>query len=280
MGHVRFKVEDQIVTAELIDQRTTTSRNTGKELFQLDVRFRVHENQRGFCTSALKTGSVTLLSSDGDATREITVGVYEKQHSYSSDNPIQSCVWMLSEQEDSTLESLQIGDLNITPYRYKDYFDQEALICTVCMKVDAATHDALRALPMYFPVVRRGISDQSRSMRFGLILWSSDDEETYKMQATLVEEVHDKPGRSHGFLEPMFTSVMDLLALTGARYTQLLDLLEAKGVLTAEERKKVGEIPDDELQYRQRQFYRLKDLDEWIELTEGESETAQTDPPM
>jgi hypothetical protein len=274
MGHVRIGIEGQIITAEVIDQQATTSRNTGKKLFQLEVRFTVHESQRDFCTTALRTGSATLLSPDGDSTKDMVVRLYEKQHSYSSDSHIQTCVWTLSEQENLTLDSLQIGGLNVTPYRYKGHFSYDALICAVCMKVEAEMYDALRELPTYFPVIRKGISDHPRSMRFGEILWSSEDEQMYKVKATLVEEIHDKSAKSHGLLEPMFTGVMDLLALTSARYKQLLDLLEAKGVLTEEERKKVWEVPEEELQYRQRQFYRLKDLDEWIEMTEPDETQA------
>jgi hypothetical protein len=266
MGSIRLKIEDQVTVAEILDQHTVISQNTGKELFQLEVKFKVHENHRNLYTAALGKGTATLLSPEGDSTKDITVGVYEKQHSYTVGQSIQLCTWLLSEREELKLESLQIGDMTLTPYKYEDHFDLNALICTTCMIVDATTYENLRNLPAYFPVIRKGISDEPRSMRLGLVLWSSDDEETFKVKATLVEESYDKNGRALNLLEPMFTNVMQQLAVTSARFTQLLNVLEAKGILTEEEKNGVFEVPESELRHREDLFYRLRDLDKWVEL--------------
>src|ERR1035437_3083215 len=129
MGIIRLKIEDQVTVAEILDQHTTISQNTGKELFQLEVKFKAHENHRNFYTAALGKGTATLLVPGGDSTKDITVDVYEKQHSYTVGQPIQSYTWLLSEREELRLESLQIGDMTLTPYKYEDHFDRDALIC-------------------------------------------------------------------------------------------------------------------------------------------------------
>lgn len=265
MGHIRFKIEDRITTAELLDQQVSLSRNTGKELIQFEVSFKAHESMREFFTQGLRNGTATLLPADGDDSKGITVKLYEKQHSYTLGEPIQRCTWLLSQQEELTLESLQIADITLAPYKYRDEFDQDSLICNLCFDLDAETYKHVRNLPMYFPVVRKGISEEPRTMRFGMVIWASEDEQNYRMRATIVEESYDKTGIGHGFLEPMFTHMMEQLVVTTARLSKLLDLLESKGLLTEEEKKGVIEIPDSERKDKKELFYRVRDFDKWVE---------------
>lgn len=268
MGHVRFKLQDQITTAELLDQQTSISQNTGKELFRLEVRFRAHESMRDFYTQALRTGTAMLLPPDGDVSKGITVSLHENQHSYTVGEPIQHCTWVLSQVEELTLASLQIGDAAVIPYKYKDEFSQGSLICNFCFDVDAETYTYIRNLPIYFQVVRTGISDEPRTMRFGLVVWASNDEQTYRLRATLVEQNYDKAGAGHGFLEPMFSNVMEQLAVTTTRLSKLLDVLESRGILTEVEKQSVFEVPDSERKGRKELFYRVRDFDKWIENEE------------
>lgn len=264
MGHVRLKINDQVVTAEVIDQQSTISRNTGKGLFQVEVRFRVHEDQRNFCTEVLQNGNVTLLSPDGDSSTDIPVRVHEKQHSFTVGDPIQRCTWVLSEVEQLNLEALQIGDLTLSPYRYTDEFSEDALVCNFCIDVDAATYKCIRSLPQYFPVVRKGVSDTPRAMRFGPVVWATEDEQTYRLRATLVEQNYDKPGAGNDILQPEFRNVLDELSVTTIRISRILDMLESKGLLTGEEKKTIREVAEEEKNERRSQFSRVKDFDKWI----------------
>jgi hypothetical protein len=265
MGNVRFKIEDRITTAELLNQQASISPNTGKELFQLEVSFRAHENTRGFFTQALQNGTAMLLAEDGDVAKSFTVGLYEKQHSYTMGDPIQRCTWLLSQVEELNLESLQIADLTVNPYKYREEFSQDSLICNFCFDIDAETYKNVRNLPLYFPVVRKGISDEPRTMRFGQVLWASEDEQKYRIRTTLVEESYDKSRIGHGFFEPMLTNMMEQLVVTTLRLTKLLDLLESKGLVSEEEKKNVFEVPDSERKDRRELFYQIRDFDKWLE---------------
>jgi len=102
-------------------------------------------------------------------------------------------------------------------------------------------------------------------MRFGLVVWASDDEQTYRLRARLVEENYDKARDGHGFLEPMFSNVMEQLAVTTTRLSKLLDVLASKGILTEEEKKNVFEVPDSERKERRELFCRVRDFDKWVE---------------
>jgi hypothetical protein len=180
MGNVRLKVGDHTVTAELLSQSANVSRHTGKELFQLEVQFKAHAAQRESIQDAL-SGKGILLSADGDASKDVTVLLYEKQYSYTEGKPMQNHIWTLTQEEELKLDSLQVADIDLQPYWSVERFDGDALIITARVEVDAATEQALRNLPQYFPVIRKGISDELRTMRFGQILWSSVDEEGFKL---------------------------------------------------------------------------------------------------
>jgi hypothetical protein len=265
MGHVRFKINDQVVTAEVIEQQSSTSRNTGKELFQVEVRFQVHEDQKDFCTEALRNQNATLLSPEGDSSKDIPVRVHEKQHSFTMGDPIQRCTWVLSEFEELNLEALQIGDVTVNPYKYSDEFSEDALVCNFCIDVDATMYKYVRSLPKYFPVVRKGVSDAPRTMRLGEVVWATEDEQTYRLRATLVEQSYDKPGAGNGIMQPAFGNVMDVLSVTTIRISRILDMLESKGLLTDEEKKTIREVAEEEWKERRCQFLRVKDFDKWIE---------------
>lgn len=265
MGHVRFKINDQVVTAEVIEQQSTTSRNTGKGLFQIEVKFRVHEDQRNFCTEALQNGNVTLFSPEGGSSKNIPVRVHEKQHSFTMGDPIQHCTWVLSEVEELNLEALQIGDVTVPPYKYSDEFSEDVLVCNFCIDVDTTTYKYIRSLPQYFPVVRKGVSNAPRSMRFGHVVWATKDEQTYRLRATLVEQNYDKQGAGNGIMQPEFGNVMDVLSVTTIRISKILDMLESKGLLTDEEKKIIREVTEEERKEWRSQFSRVKDFDKWIE---------------
>lgn len=265
MGHIQFRIDDQVVTAEVIDQQTTLSRNTGKELFQAEVSFRIHEDQRDSCTEAIRHGKVELLSPRGDSSKNIPVRVQEKQHSFTMGDPIQRCIWVLSEVEELNLEGLQIGDVMVNPYRYSDEFSDNALVCNFCFDTDAQTRKYLRSLPKYFPVVRKGISDEPRLMRFGHVVWATDDEQTYRFRVTLVEESYDKSGGGNGLLQPEFGNALEMLAEVTVRFSRLLDMLESKGVLAAGDRANIQEIMEEDWKERRTEFSRVKDFDKWVE---------------
>jgi len=265
MGYVNFKLQDQITTAEILDQQTRVSQNTGKDLFQLEVYFKAHKDRRDFYVQALQNGTAILLPADGDILNGVVVSLYEKQYSYTEGEPIQHCTWLLTQKEELAVESLQIGDITVSPYKYNDEFSKESLICNFCFDVDAETYKYVRNLPIYFSVTRKGISDVPRSMRFGLVVWSSEDEQTYRLKATLVEENYDKDQTNQGLMEPMFSNVMEQLAITTIRLSKLLNLLESKGILTKEEAKNIIEIPDSERKEQRELFCRVKNFDKWIE---------------
>ena len=166
--------------------------------------------------------------------------------------------------EKSNLDALQIGEEVVQPYVYTEELDGSALIITARVEIDSATNERLRKLEGYFPVIRKGIQDEPRSMRFGVNLWSEDGEKR-KVQITLVEEIYDKEKKERSILQPEFGNVSALLARTHLRMKYLMNTLKAKGILADEEISQILDVSDTDRREQNEEFYRVKDLDEWLE---------------
>ncbi|MBS1799562.1 MAG: hypothetical protein JSS95_07015 [Acidobacteria bacterium] len=244
-------------------QNSHTSRHTGKELFELEVQFTAHEAQSDSIREAL-SGKGCLLSADGDTSKDVTVLLFQKTHSYTDGRPIQSYIWTLTQEEELKVDDLQLADVTLQPYWFTERFDEDALIISARVEVDAATEQSLRNLPQYFPVIRKGISDEPRTMRFGQILWSSVEEEKFKLGITIVEKIYDEQKKTPALFQPQLRHISNTLAVAGARIAKLLDILQEKGVLTEEERVSIAEVPDAERRKRVGQFDRVDDLDAWL----------------
>lgn len=264
MTQVRLKVADKIIHAEAIGESKGVSKHTGKELVAFEVRFRAEKTQHDAIQKLLGEGSGALLSEE-NVGKELPVRLEQTQYSYSDIQPLSTYIWKITEIENLGIESLQLGEVTATPYRYQEEISSEALVITTCFDLDRNTYEAFNQLPESFHVVRKGISDEPRLMRFGQTVWSSDDDDKFKISATIVETVYDQVNKSHGILEPMFSNVRNEVAATSVRLDRLLVMLVQKGVLSSEDREKIGVVTNEELRRMKRSFSRVSDFGAWIE---------------
>ena len=72
--------------------------------------------------------------------------------------------------------------------------------------------ERLHALPKYFEVIRKGINENPRSMRFGQLLWAKKGEKS-RIQLFLVDTAYDEQKNGHGLDEPRSTNVAKSAAL-------------------------------------------------------------------
>jgi hypothetical protein len=169
--------------------------------------------------------------------------------------------------EDLQATQLVIDGWALTPYKYKEEIDDEALIVQARVQLSAEEYKRLFELPTYFSVVRKGIDDEPREMRFGQCLWSESDDK-YKIQLYLVEKRLDdsKRGLGHSFLEPQSSNDAGRIVRSAILLDRLIDSLIHKGVLSAEESEKLRQI-DDELQVdlEMAKRNRVSDLDKWLD---------------
>ncbi len=112
-----------------------------------------------------------------------------------------------------------------------------------------------------FLVVREGINDEPREMRFGKTIWSENDE-VIKFQIYLIDRSHDTGEKSLGLFEPEMTNIQAMLIRTTESLINLLNILEKKALLTSEERQSVKDIEREHLLSRISMFSEVDNLDE------------------
>ncbi len=263
MPTVRFKAGTLEIRAEVVGDSPLQSQYTGKNLFQIEVEFRADEGRQDEINAARGASGAVLLRT-GEPPVEVPITIAQNMHSFTVGRREQLYKWTLTEKEDLKLETLELGEVVLNPYKFEEEIQNGSLIINARVEVDALTQDALRTLPKYFPVIRRGISDEPRSMRFGQPLWSETESGNTKQRYVLVEESYDATP-SQGFLEPQFGNVRDSLAVAKVQLEKLIQLLESKGLISSEEIASLTEVSDSEVRNENRLINRVDDIDEWLD---------------
>ena len=113
---------------------------------------------------------------------------------------------------------------------------------TALIKLNPKEFDELKSIyfgDIYFPVIRQGISEEPKEMRFGQSIWSRD-EETVTFKIYLVDKKHDEEeDNSLGLFQPEMGNIKDLLAANTEKFFSLLKILEQKKILTSDEIEQV-----------------------------------------
>jgi hypothetical protein len=169
-------------------------------------------------------------------------------------------------------DKLIIGNLTVEPYFYEEGTQNDALFIIARARLTAEQAEPLRQMiirysmarpnEQYFPVVREGLSDEPRQMRFGGGAWSQRDG-IVNQEITLVDRVYDEHGGGVNLLTAQKARTDDNIVELSARLEELLSLLRAKHILTDDELERVRQ-PTPEMRARQRfELLRVNDLDMW-----------------
>jgi len=262
---IHMKAGDLQINAELLDQGSYVSRSTDQQLATLQVRLQTGvPKEKQVIEGFIKSGGVVETDWAMPTARRWHIG--DHTNSYFNDSPVTTYTWQLVEHEDLKIEKLAIDGWELTPYKYREEFDQTGVL-TAHARVELTEPDEkrLRALPIYFRVVRKGINDKPREMRFGQILWSQKDEGgNYRMQLILVDKALDDNRPAHGFMEPQISNVVTEAAILRLRLSALLEKLEGKGMLSTEEATAIRVVDEESLKKELRHNDQVGDLDEWI----------------
>jgi len=175
---------------------------------------------------------------------------------------------LIEEVEELEIESLSISGLVLHPYFYEEEFDCDDLSIKSRVMVSPEQDAILRMLMKddeYFQVVRRGISDEPREMRFSnTILWSRHGNR-FKYEIILVDRSYDERDRPLARLfQPQMSRMQSAIAAQAEMVEAILETLVNRKYLTegnvAEMREKAAERIWD----RRREFYEVRDIDEFL----------------
>jgi hypothetical protein len=267
MPKIEIKIGESNIVADVTEQGSFTSAATDKPLLRIGVQFSSYGEQQKQTVLDFVTNKepVTIRGNE----KKFKIG----KHSYNYRDGSESTTfnWELLELEELKLDKLVLNGWEIAPYKYKETFDSDGVLTSVFrVELSESGERQLRELPDYFPVIRKGINETPREMRFGQVLWSKSDAGNYRMEVYLVDKLYDELGRRIALGEPRANNVGRRAASTAIRLSALVDILQAKGVITSEEAENVRAVDQNELDRKMHEHDSVKDLDTWLDKFGGE----------
>ena len=169
---------------------------------------------------------------------------------------------ILREEEELSLQELVLDGVRLHPYEYRETFSGDEL--TIWAKLIGTRAEVLRLRALLktrdcFPVIRRGIRDEPRMMRFGVAEWSLH-EERIKYRMVLVDEHADLA--DHPELVRIEEANNRAAVMFYMNFVEhLARALESRGILPAEEIEAARAAARDELWPTRHEFWRVRDVD-------------------
>jgi len=265
-GIIRARFGDTEVSAIATALDSNVSQHTDKRLRRFRLVFRSYEaEQKKAIEDAARAGTRVHLGPD-EGGENATWILGDHSSSFRVDEPVVTYSWTITEEERLQIDRLEIGEMSFGPHRYEEEFDGSGtLMIHAYLRVSGDGWKRLKAMPLYFPVVRHGINETPREMRFGEVLWSStDNADSYKLRVVLVDHHYDElHPNSHGLLDPFRTNAEFLLAETSLLTERLLEALISKGVFDRAQVASMRKEVEDSMLNKRWDFRRVQDADEW-----------------
>lgn len=264
--NIHLRIGDEDYTAVLQGAEQRPSLHTGRPLLtgSVDVwmpRQAIAEVSGGGTMRA----TVTLEEGDSRAV-DLRLG----SSSYQSGDEVGQCLMHVSEVENLNASSIEFEGIVLEPYGYSESAekDETALVVEAWVEVDSDQFEAVRHLwatrdPQYFPVIRRGVEDRPREMRFGQPTWSRVNEQAYKLHLILVEKSYDDSKETFsGIGEPQAGNVQRELAWLLEYVDALVARLQARELLGDEDVTTARRLAEARRTVRRFDFHEEADVDQ------------------
>jgi len=263
---LEVKCGDHTVHAFANRQGSYISRHTGRKLKSLEIIFdALTDDQKEWATEIANDDAV--VETLGAESAQWRIGKHD--YAYTLGSPGARFTWELLEAEFVQANGLVIDGWELKPYKYEENFiSDDALQIIARVEVTAEEKNRIRDMPEYFSVVRKGIQDEPREMRFGPCLWSPHGDR-FRIGLRLIDKKYDEKNCSHGFNEPRETNLTGRTIRTSMELRRLLDLLVAKSVLSQTDVDQIRNLGETQVSREVWTRDYVKNLDEWLDQ-EGE----------
>lgn len=259
-----LRIGESTVKVEPENFQYEVSKHTGEKL----EKFSFELNIDGYLSELLDSLKNEVYQINGDNNKILKkYKVTNKSYSYTGNNQSNNTIYNfdieLTEVEDLNIESLIIAGVETYPYVYSEKYDGDSLIINAKIKTP---YEQLKKIKEktdgkdYFEVIRKGINEETKMMRFGKVIWSKH-ENFAKQDLVLVEKNYDDNNRKEGFNYPEIGNMMETLAYTNIFIKEISNLLVSKGVLSNEEIKELESKINDRASEKIGEFYLVKDID-------------------
>jgi hypothetical protein len=248
---IELKAGSLTLTANVVNRGVHTSKSTGNRLAVMEVEFTVQTPREHKLVTEFQRYKGPILTNTGTDSEMRWKLSGNSGSSFRSGSSRVLHHWELLQVEDLNIENLVIADLQLTPYTYSEEFSSDGVLAIEArVSVTEAQEKRIRELEapkIYFPVIRQGINNEPREMRFGKLFWSQHGS-TYKMDLFLVDKAADDNERPD-LSRIEFNNLSYLTAEHGLQTSKLVELLLAKKVITETE---ADDVFETDLQKRRR----------------------------
>jgi|GEM_PF-2148514 len=259
---IELQLDDERVPLHVQRTATSRSRHTGKPLTEVHAVAStsdpaVHERW----TRAFRDLGGRMVRTGGRTPGGVTRWCVS-WNSYTPLGAEHAHTLLLREVEDLSLEALVVDAVELHPYEYREEFTGDELTISAKLVGSKAAVLRLRALLKTretFPVVRRGISDEPREMRFGVAEWS-EHEGQIRVRMVLVDADADLAEHPE-VVRIEEANTRAALAFYMSFVDRLAELVQRKGIATAEEVEAAREAARNEPWPQRREFWRVRDVD-------------------
>jgi hypothetical protein len=251
------------------DQSAFRSKHTGSELrrFKLGLVVQSQDAHSMILKEIKRAEREGILSRDEEGN---VTGRWEVVDSsfclVGDDLSIEYChLIQLDEGEDLRIEKLILADMALFPYSYREEFDCDELCIWARVQVSGEEERKLRELLKLggcFSVVRQGISEEPREMRFGRNMNWSRHGESAKYELVLIDKGPGKLDLSPS--DPASSQMARVLSQAASQaevMDGLLNSLVARGILSNDDLRDLRQKADDRAFEREMLFFEVDDLD-------------------
>ncbi len=244
-----IEIDNRKITVYDYSQDRYISTHTGKELLAISFQCNIRgdDNNQWFLNLLGLDKIGVKLSLDDESSKYFRLN--EKSCSYSDRDDGQPIIYshsvILKEMEMFDVKKIRIEDLVIEPYQYSEKDDDGQIVITFKCAINDDIRNALIALlyghhiggqQIRLDVIREGIDEHPRAMRFGRISWSQQDGElVYKYKIILVD-FDEKEHRPQLFADPIMVENIGAMFTKRRMISEILvQKLIEKGIISKED---------------------------------------------
>ncbi|PKO16794.1 MAG: hypothetical protein CVU39_06140 [Chloroflexi bacterium HGW-Chloroflexi-10] len=225
----------------LLSQETFVSKHTEKILQKIQIEIIVvgEKGNNDFLSliETFKSKGLEIFDEKTNQTKKWDVG--NTSWSYRQGSEYYYHKINLSEMETLEIESLQINDLVVKPYKYNERIDKDSdhIIIQASIKLNLDQHNELKDLmnkKEEVVVIRNGINGKEINLRFGISYWS-EEESNYKHTLYLFSPKDDSDNLGLASLFIWIKNLRNVVGKHNVMIDALLCLLVKKSILSSEE---------------------------------------------
>ncbi|MDF2879526.1 MAG: hypothetical protein K0R54_83 [Clostridiaceae bacterium] len=264
---MKFRFKDiRVETGNVKIEKNTISKLSGNEIEKLTLDLNILSNDSVIFQDLLKElteGEIYSLTEGGYDAKEFKL--INSSYIYSNDNSLHRFILNIEQVEKLNIQSLTIAGIEVIPYEYTEEYDN-GIIINAKFKINKENSQKLHnnLKDTYFDVIRKGISNEVKIMRFGQTLWS-DHGDYKKYNVTIVEKCYDdfETILKHGFLEPAHSNIMRMLAHTINLNNELINLLKSNNTISEADLEDIKEKAKNDIDKTYNEYFKVEDIDKW-----------------